>query len=81
MVYALDTNIIIHLILGTPSVMSHYEECVRDNKKIALSPYVDIEIRRGLRYKNATAKEQVCERLCQNWILGEMGRSVWLQAV
>jgi len=81
MTYVLDTNIIIHLISGTPTVISRYEECLLDSKNIALSPYVDFEVRRGLRYKNATAKEQVYEKLCQDWILGEMGRNVWLQSV
>jgi len=81
MTYVLDTNIIIHLISGNPTAISRYEECLLDSKNIALSPYVDFEIRRGLRYKKATAKEQVYEKLCQDWILGEMGRNVWLQAV
>ena len=81
MIYALDTNIIIHLIIGTPSVSTCYEECLIGSNKITLSPYVDFEVRRGLRYKNAIAKERLYERLCNNWSIGEMGRNVWLQAV
>ena len=81
MTYALDTNIVIHLIIGTRSVSTRYEECLSDGKKIAVPPYVDFEVRRGLRYKNAIAKERIYDRLCLNWNLSEMGRDTWLRAV
>jgi len=81
MTYALDTNIVIHLIIGSTAVSARFEECLLEGNKIAISPYVDFEVRRGLRYKNATAKERIYERLCSNWEIGEMRRSVWLRAV
>jgi len=81
MIYSLDTNIIIHLIIGTSAVSARYEECLSNGGIIAISPYVDFEVRRGLRYKNATAKERIYERLCQNWNIGEINRNVWSQAV
>ena len=81
MTYSLDTNAIIHLIIGTPTVSEQYEQCLCDDEMIVISPYVDFEVRRGLKYKNATAKERIYERLCENWKIGEMNRGVWLRAV
>ena len=81
MIYTLDTNIIIHLIINTPTVFNRYENCLLNRHKLILSPYVDFEIRRGLRYKKATKKEQIYERLSMNWSIRDMGHNVWLRAV
>ena len=81
MIYTLDTNIIIHLIINTPTVFNRYENCLLHRHKLILSPYVDFEIRRGLRYKKATKKEQIYERLSMNWSIRDMGHNVWLRAV
>jgi predicted nucleic acid-binding protein len=80
MTYALDTNIIIHLLRNTPAVVSQYDEKLAQGIPIIIPPYVDFEIRRGLRYANATAKEQIYQRLCESCEAGEMRRETWVYA-
>jgi len=80
MVYALDTNIIIHLLKDTPSVVSQYDEKIAKNIPIIIPPYVDFEIRRGLRYADATAKEKIYQCLCDSCEVGEMQRETWIYA-
>ena len=81
MILSLDTNIIIHLLVGDPTISMQYEKCLHEGNQIIISPYVDFEVRRGLRYKNATAKERIYERFIFSWLQGEMTRLMWLQAV
>ena len=80
MTYALDTNIVIHLLRDNPAVVSQYDKNIANGTTIVIPPYVDFEIRRGLRYANATAKERIYERLCDSCEVGEMSRSVWVRA-
>jgi len=47
---------------------------------IIIPTYVDFEIRRGLRYANATAKERMYQRLCDSCEIGEMQKDVWIYA-
>ena len=80
MTYALDTNIIIHLLRDTPTVVSHYDKMLMQGMPIIIPPYVDFEIRRGLRYANATAKERIYQKLCESCEIGEMRREAWIYA-
>ena len=80
MVYALDTNIIIHLLHNTRPVIMRFDEKMAQRTRIAIPPYVDYEIRRGLRYVNATAKERAYGRLCNVCEMGEMRRETWVCA-
>jgi len=80
MTYALDTNIIIHLLRGTPTVVSQYDKMIMLGTLIIIPPYVDFEIRRGLRYANATAKEKIYQKLCDSCEIGEMRRETWVYA-
>ena len=80
MTYALDTNIIIHLLRGTPTVVSQYDKMLMLGIPIIIPPYVDFEIRRGLRYANATAKERIYQKLCSSCEIGEMRRETWVYA-
>ena len=80
MTYALDTNTIIHLLKGTVSVVSKIKESLFQDIPIIIPPYADYEIRRGLRYANATAKEQAYRRLCDSCEVGEMRREIWVRA-
>jgi tRNA(fMet)-specific endonuclease VapC len=79
--YALDTNIVIHLLRNTASVISQYNVTLEQGISIIIPPYVDYEIRRGLRYSNAIAKERMYTMLCKSCGVGEMSRGVWLHAV
>ena len=80
MTYAVDANIIIHLLRGTPLVVSQYDKMLSQAIPIIIPPYVDFEIRRGLRYANATAKEKIYQKLCDSCEIGEMRRETWVYA-
>jgi len=80
MAYALDTNIIIHLLRGTPSVISIFDKQISQGAQMIIPPYVDYEIRRGLRYVSATAKEHAYGHLCRACEMGEMRRETWIRA-
>jgi len=80
MTYAIDTNIIIHLLKDTPSVVLQFDKILVKDIPIIIPPYVDFEIRRGLRYANATAKERAYKRLCDCCEMGEMRREIWMYA-
>jgi len=80
MMYALDTNIVIHLLRDTATVVSQYEKMLMRGTPIIIPPYVDFEIRRGLRYSNATAKERIYQRFCDSCEIGEMRRETWTYA-
>ncbi|MDR1736739.1 MAG: PIN domain-containing protein [Oscillospiraceae bacterium] len=79
--YALDTNIIIHLLQNTPCVITQYNAHITKGVHLIIPPYVDYEILRGLRYSNAIAKERMYQKLCASCEVGEMTRNVWLRAV
>ena len=80
MIYALDTNIIIHLLQNTPVAVTKYDENLSSGIQIVIPPYVDYEICRGLRYANATAKERMYKQLCESCEIGEMRRNTWVLA-
>ena len=80
MEYALDSNIIIHLLRNTPTVVKQFELALAQGIPIIIPPYVDFEVRRGLRYSNATTKEKIYQRLCDSCEIGEMQRETWLYA-
>jgi len=78
--YALDTNTLINLIRGNTSVISRYGESLAKKIPIIIPPYVDFEILRGFKYANATGKEKIYQRLCNNCKIGEMRRDMWIKA-
>ena len=80
MAYALDANIIIHLLRNTPTVVLQYDKELSQGTPIIIPPYVDFEIRRGLRYSNAIAKERIYQKLCDSCDMGEMRRETWIYA-
>jgi len=78
--YALDSNIIIHLLRDTPAVVSNFDKALAHDTQIIIPPYVDFEIRRELRYANATTKEMLYQQLCNSCEIGEMRRETWIYA-
>ena len=77
MTYALDTNTVIHLIKGTASVFTRYDENLLHGISFVIPPYVDFEICRGLLYANAKAKERTYQSICKSCNIGEMSRDAW----
>ena len=49
MTYALDANNVIHLLRDTFAVVARYDDCLVQGAAIIIPPYVDFEIRRGLK--------------------------------
>ena len=77
MVYALDTNIIIHLLNGTAAVRDKRDKAIEQNACLIIPPVVNYEMRRGFLYKPAPAKEELYRVFRSIFTLGEMNEKVW----
>ncbi|MCL1877802.1 MAG: hypothetical protein FWF80_03000 [Defluviitaleaceae bacterium] len=64
MVYALDTNIIIHLLYGNQTVRTSRNEAWGNGAKIVVPPIVHFEILRGFMYTPAPKKEMSYSLMC-----------------
>jgi tRNA(fMet)-specific endonuclease VapC len=77
MTYALDTNIIIHLLRGTSSVRVKRDEAVAQSADIIIPQFVNYEILRGFMCEPAPAKEKMYKSLCLNYSVGEMTAEIF----
>jgi len=57
MTYALDSNIIIHLLNRNALVCAKKDEAVAAGERFIIPPIVDYEIRRGFFFKSNLQKE------------------------
>ena len=57
MVYALDTNIIIHYLKNTPNVVQNLYDAIMRGDDLIIPQIVDYEIKRGFRIFSAPKKE------------------------
>ena len=80
MTYALDTNIIIHLLHHTPAVLNRRDKEIGRGAQLVIPPYVNFEIRRGFHYVAAPAKERSYKQLCAHCTVGEMSGESWEHA-
>jgi predicted nucleic acid-binding protein len=80
MIYALDSNTIIHLLNYNPTVIAKKEEAVAAGARFIIPPVVDYEIKRGLWYKPAPKKEAIYGSLINHYGTGEMTSAVWARA-
>ncbi len=80
MIYALDSNTIIHLLNYNPVVIAKKEEAVAAGARFIIPPVVDYEIKRGLWYKPAPKKEAIYNALISHYGSGEMTPAAWAQA-
>jgi len=78
--YAFDTNTIIHLMRGTPSVKDNRNKALRGKAQFIIPPFVNYEIRRGLLIKPVASHEKAYAVICDNCALGEMTVDVWERA-
>jgi len=76
-IYAIDTNVIIHLLHGTVAVRDRRDEAVRQGNGLIIPPYVHFEMRRGFLYKPAPAKEKAYRSFCSIFSVGEMTDEIW----
>ena len=77
MTYALDTNIVSYFIREDKSVLTRFRAVLAMNNSIVIPPVTYYEIRRGFRHKEAHGKEQVFNRMCKLYPIGEMSLSIW----
>jgi tRNA(fMet)-specific endonuclease VapC len=80
MEYAFDSNTIIHLMRGTPSVKKHREKAHDNGARFIIPPFVNYEIRRGLIIKPIPAHEKAYNVICDNCSIEEMTADVWEHA-
>ncbi|GHU79528.1 ribonuclease VapC [Clostridia bacterium] len=77
MIYALDTNIIIHLLQGTPAVKQRRDRAVEQGAVLVIPPIVHYEMRRGFMYQSVLTKEAVYRLMCERHPIGEMTLEIW----
>ena len=83
MIYALDTNIIIHYLKKTPKVLQNFNTAVIRNSNFVIPKVVDYELRRGFSIYPSPAKEAVCDALTHQGFcdIEEMGAALWDRAI
>jgi len=77
MIYALDTNTIIHLLSHKSKVINQRNAALELGAQFIIPPYVNFELLRGFRYVQATAKERSYRNLCTWYPIGEMRLETW----
>jgi predicted nucleic acid-binding protein len=80
MTYAFDTNIVIHIMRGTPSVRGNREAARGSGAQFVIPPFVNYESRRGLIIKPIPKHEQAYSIICDNCLIGEMTAEGWERA-
>jgi len=80
MEYAFDTNTIIHLMRGTPSVRENREKAQKSGARFIISPFVNYEIQRGLIIKPIPAHKKAYAVICDNCSLEDMTADAWERA-
>ena len=80
MEYAFDTNTIIHLMRGTPSVRENREKAQKSGARFIIPPFVNYEVRRGLIIRQTPAHEKAYTVICDNCSLEDMTADAWEHA-
>jgi tRNA(fMet)-specific endonuclease VapC len=75
--YALDTNIIIHLLHGTKSVREERDNAIKQGIQLIIPPFVNYEILRGFQCQSAPRREAVYSKMRDNYAIGEMTMPAW----
>jgi len=78
--YALDTNTIIHLIRGTPTVRTRRTQAQNEGAMFFIPPFVHYEMQRGLFIRPIPSHIQAYEIIAENCLLGEMNAPTWQRA-
>jgi len=80
MVYALDTNIVVHYLREEENVRRNFKNAVMLENEIVLPRPVDYELRRGFRVYPAPKKQALYEVLTEQCVAASMGENSWKQA-
>jgi len=81
MIYALDTNIIIHYLHNETNVHRNFDVAVEQNCRIIIPKIVDYEMRRGFSTKPKPKKEKSYKILTEICIVTKMTDVSWEMAV
>ena len=71
-VYALDPNTISFFLRGNTVVIASIEKAINEGNSIVIPPFVYYEVKRGLKFINATKKMREFEALCKLFPVGEL---------
>jgi len=77
MIYALDTNIIIHLLRQDKQVLAARNLAENSGVSFVIPPMVDYEIQRGFFYKPLPKKEKAYMEVKKRYGVGDTGLNVW----
>jgi tRNA(fMet)-specific endonuclease VapC len=83
MMYALDSNVIIHYLRNHKNVLRHLDTAIINGDTLIVPRVVDYEIRRGFRVANAPAKEaayRVLTELAGRCDVEDMDNRSWRKA-
>ena len=80
MIYALDTNIVVHYLREDENVRHNFKNAVMLENEIVLPRPVDYELRRGFRVYPAPKKQALYEVLTEQCVAASMGENSWKQA-
>ena len=80
MQYAMDTNVIIHLLHGTAMVREARDNALRQGAKLIIPPFVNYEITRGFLYQTAPKRESAYRLMKESYVIGEMSTETWEKA-
>jgi len=80
MQYALDTNIIIHLLYGTEPVREARDNALKQGIKLIIPPFVNYEILRGFMYQSAPKREAIYDKMRSIYTIGDMTTATWERA-
>lgn len=78
--YAFDTNIIVHLLIGTASVRLNRDKARTTGLKFIIPPFAHYEMQRGLLIRPNDKNKRAYAELLENCILGEMTTEIWEKA-
>ena len=65
MIYALDTNIIIHYLKNTPSVHQNFNSAIMRGDDLIIPKIINYKMKRGFRVQSAPKKEAVYRALTE----------------
>jgi predicted nucleic acid-binding protein len=77
MTYALDTNIIIHLLNGTKTARAKRDEAINKGDRIVIPKFVDYEMQRGFICNLSQGKEKSYQKFCTIFSVCEMKDDTW----
>ena len=78
--FAFDTNIVVHLLIGTEAVRLNRDKMRSKGARFVIPPFAQYEIERGLLVKPNRKSERAYESLLEICEVGEMTAMAWKEA-